>query len=133
MSDFQGPPLADPRGQIAGDILQVHQDSYGTGAGEVAVHILDDVVIVILDELELSPAEITLLEGGSREAVVTMREEFQSTIGATFGAIVERATGRRVTSFLSNTSLPARYSIEIFRLEGAEVPRVEPDEQLDVF
>jgi len=34
----------------------------------------------------------------------------------TFTAIVERATGRRVTSFLSNTSVEALYSVEIFRL-----------------
>ena len=36
-----------------------------------------------------------------------------------FRAIVERATGRKVTSFLSNTSVPSLYSVEVFRLEAA--------------
>ena len=120
MSDFrdevQGPPLADPRGQIAGDVLKVHQDSYGTGADSVTVLIHHDAVIVLLDGLELSPAERTLRDGGYGETVSRMREDFQSAIGATFIAIVERATGRTVTSFLSNTSLPALYSVEFFRL-----------------
>ena len=133
MSEPQGPPLGDPRGEIAGEVLQVHRDAYGTTAGNVTVHILDDAVVVILDELELSPAERTLLEGGHHETVSKMREDFQSAIGVTFSAIVERATGRRVTSFLSNTSIPARYSVEIFRLDVAAVRREDPDEQLDAF
>ena len=120
MSDFQdevqGPPLADPRGQIAGDVLKVHQDSYGTSADSVTVLVHDDAVIVLLDGLELSPAERTLLEGGHGETVSKLREDFQSAIGPTFIAIVERAIGRTVTSFLSNTSLPALYSVEFFRL-----------------
>ena len=116
MPEVQGPPLGDPRGQIAGDVRDVHRESYGTDAGEVTVHLLGDTVIVVLDELELSPAEKTLLEGGSYETVQEMRDQFQAAIGYTFSAIVERATGRRVTSFLSNTSIPARYSVEIFRL-----------------
>ena len=116
MSEVQGPPLGDPRGQIKGDVLDVHRSSYGTGAGEVTVHLLGDTVIVILDELELTPAEMTFLDDGNYETVQEMRDQFQSAIGHTFCAVVERATGRRVTSFLSNTSIPARYSVEIFRL-----------------
>ena len=116
MSDVQGPPLADPRGQIAGDVLEVHRNSYGTGAGHVIVHLHDDLVVVVLDELEFSNAERTLLESGHDETVRSMREAFQATIEVTLSAIVERATGRTVTSFLSNTSIPARYSVELFRL-----------------
>ena len=133
MSDAQGPPLADPRGQIAGEVLEVHQNSYGAGAAKVTVHILDDAVFVILDELELMPAEKTLLEAGHHETVGDLRAAFQTSIGSTFSAIVERATGRTVTSFLSNSSIQARYSVEIFRLEKARVPSTEPDEQLDAF
>lgn len=119
MSETQGPPLADPRGQIAGDVLQVHRNAYGTGAGKVTVHLHEDDVIVILDALEMSPAEDLLLEGDEDQTVSDMREGFQAAIEPTFSAIVERATGRRVTSFLSNTSLPDRYSVEFFRLATA--------------
>ena len=45
------------------------------------------------------------------------REAFQQAIAPTFIAIVERATGRRVGSFISSMSVEGLYSIEFFRLE----------------
>ena len=110
------PAPGDPRDQIATEILRVHEESYGTGAGSVAVHILEDAVFVVLDELELSALERTLLDGGHDDVISDTRAAFQTAIEGTFGAIVERATGRRVTSFLSNTSVRSLYSVEIFRL-----------------
>jgi uncharacterized protein YbcI len=109
-------PQADAGAQIATEILRVHQDSYGTGAGKVTVHILDDAVFVLLDELELSAIERTLLENGREDSIAETRASFQVAIATTFKAIVERATGRTVTSFLSNTSVGSLYSVEVFRL-----------------
>jgi len=109
-------PQADPGAQIATEILRVHQDSYGTGAGKVTVHILDDVVFVLLDDLELSAIERTLLNNGEEDSIAQTRASFQVAIATTFRAIVERATGRTVTSFLSNTSITSLYSVEVFRL-----------------
>ena len=106
----------DPREQIATEILRVHEDSYGTTAGRVTVHIHEDAVVVFLDELELSTAERTLRDGGHTSHIAGFRSAFQKAIEATFGAIVERATGRKVTSFLSTTSVESLYSVEIFRL-----------------
>lgn len=106
----------DPCKEIATEVLRVHECSYGASAGEVTVHILDDAVFVLLDDLELSPLETTLLDAGHVNTITEQRAVFQQAIGATFQAIVERATGRRVTSFLSNTSVAERYSVEIFRL-----------------
>jgi uncharacterized protein YbcI len=112
-------PRTDPRREISEQVLRVHEDSYGTGAGEVVVHLLDDLVLVMLDKLELSAAEKTLLEGGRAESVEIMRSAFQGAIEPTFSAIVERATGRRVISFMSWTSLAPLYSVELFRLSPA--------------
>ena len=112
-------PRTDPRREISEEVLRVHADSYGTGAGEVVVHVLDDLVLVMLDKLELSVAEKTLLEGGRAESVEVMRSAFQGAIEPTFSAIVERATGRRVISFMSWTSLAPLYSVELFRLAPA--------------
>jgi uncharacterized protein YbcI len=114
--DAERPSLADARTEIAAEVLEVHQKSYGTGAGEVSVHILDADVFVVLDQLELSTAETTLLEAGHADLVSDVRAAFQRAIETTFRAIVERATGRRVTSFLSSTSIDSLYSVEIFRL-----------------
>ena len=109
----------DPSEVIAEEVLGVHQSSYGTGAETVEVYIHENLVVVILDELGLSPSERTIIAGGRPDIVLNMRSAFQDEIGSTFSAIVERATGRRVSGFLSNTSLEPLFSVEIFRLAAA--------------
>ena len=104
------------RAAIAEQILAVHEESYGTGASDVEVHIEGDSVVVILD-IELTPAERTLLRGDQALAVKQTREAFQEVIGPTFTAIIERTTGRRVKAFLSSVSIEPLYSVELFRLE----------------
>ena len=101
--------------EIAVELLRVHEESYGAGASNVAVHVLEDSVLVILD-LEVTEAERTMLEGGKGEAVRRMREDYQEVIGPTFIAVVERATGRRVNGFVSRMNVDPAYSVEVFRL-----------------
>ena len=113
-----GPTSEAVKTEIAVEILRVHQESYGTGASDIQVHLLKDMVMIVID-VELSPAEVTLLEAGHPDAVKLTRESFQAAIGATFTAIVERATGRRVASFLSTINLDPPYAVEIFRLAPA--------------
>ena len=74
-----------------------------------------DLVLVALD-VELTKAEQTLLDSGKLEAVTGIRESYQEVIGATFSAIVERATGRRVISFVSQMNIEPLYALEVFRL-----------------
>jgi uncharacterized protein YbcI len=106
--------------EISREILAIHNDSYGRGASSATAHLLDDTVVVLLDGLELLPAEEFLIESGSQDAVMTMRDQFQKAIEVTFRAAVERATGRRVIGFTSHSQLDEpRFSVEIFRLEPA--------------
>jgi uncharacterized protein YbcI len=102
--------------QIASEVLRVHRDSYGTGAEDVVVHTLDDMVVVLLDKLELPAGERLLIDNGHSQKVLSMRSAFQQAIEPTFTAIIERGTGRRVSSFLSTTHLDPSYSVELFRL-----------------
>jgi len=102
------------RSDIAAEILRVHRDSYGTGARDVEVHILTEAVMVILD-IELTPAERTLMGANREDAVKETRETFLDAIAPTFKAIVEHATGRRVSSFLGAISLEPLYAVELFR------------------
>ena len=102
----------------------VHRASYGVGAEEIHVHVTGDFVLVALD-VELTKAEQTLLDSGKPEAVTGIRESYQEVIGATFSAIVERATGRRVISFVSQMNVEPLYALEVFRLapeDGAGPP-----------
>jgi uncharacterized protein YbcI len=103
--------------EIAREIARVHADSYGAAASEVEVLIKGDSVAVMM-EVELTRGESTLTDAGHEDAVVNSREAFQEAIAATFSAIVERATGRRVERFASRTVIDedGAWSIEAFRL-----------------
>jgi uncharacterized protein YbcI len=104
--------------EICRGILAIHHDSYGCGAGTVTAHILDDVVLVVLDKLQLQPSEQCLLDAGQEQIVTTVRDVFQEKIQATFQAVVERATGRRVVAFTSHLALDdAPFSVEVFKLK----------------
>lgn len=102
--------------QLAGELLRLHRESYGRGAGKARVYVHDDLLVCLLDDLELLPNEEFLIENGHGDGVVDVRGRYQQAIEATFCAAVERATGRRVVSFASITKLSPTYGVEIFRL-----------------
>ena len=112
------PPGADQiAAEIAREIARVHEDSYGAPANEVEVLLKRDSVAVLMD-VELTRGELTLVEAGSKDAVIASREAFQGAIAATFSAIVERATGRRVARFASRAVIDesGAWAVEAFRL-----------------
>jgi uncharacterized protein YbcI len=115
--------LGQPTGQDVADsisrqLLDIHERSYGRGAGNVNSHLVGDTLIVVLDDLELLPNEEYLISNGKKQAVHDLRTRFQQAIEGTFRAAVERATGRRVVAFTSNTHLEEPFfAVEIFRLE----------------
>jgi uncharacterized protein YbcI len=116
MAGESSPSQEEVAGAIESEILRVHEQSYGTGAIAIRTHLSGDTVLVVID-VELTAAERTLLGAGQADAVKLNREAFQQAIAPTFTAIVERATGRRVRSFVSAMNIDPLYSIEFFRLE----------------
>ncbi len=117
MSPAGKPGVEDAKEEIARELARVHDESYGPPALNLSVSLDDDVVAVLMD-IELSPAERTLLDAGRPDAVRATREAYQEAIGEVFVAIVERATGRRVEGFASRTVLTEStpWAIEVFRL-----------------
>jgi uncharacterized protein YbcI len=105
------------RVEISREILRVHDESYGETAREAKVFVIDDIALVVI-EGEPTISERTLIDAGRGDAVIETREAFQEAIAPTFKAIVERATGRRVTSFISRHSIEPMYSVEFFLLES---------------
>lgn len=109
---------------IADDLLRIHLETYGRGAGSATALMSEDVIVVMLDGLELLNNEEFLISAGEAQAVIDVRGRYQQAIETTFRAAVERATGRRVTSFASVTKLDPNYVVEIFRL-GARRSEVD--------
>jgi uncharacterized protein YbcI len=104
--------------EIAREISQVHADSYGAGVCNIDVQLGERFIALMMD-IELTPAERTLVSGGREDSVRISREAYQLAIEPTFRAIVERASGRRVEGFASRTVLEQdapSWSAEIFRL-----------------
>ena len=101
---------------IANELLRIHEETYGKGAVRATALLNEDAVVVFLDDLELLNSEEFLIGAGEQQAVIDVRGRYQQAIETTFRAAVERATGRRVTSFVSATKLSPNYVVEIFRL-----------------
>jgi uncharacterized protein YbcI len=113
-----GAPSTDQvEAEIAREIARVQEDSYGVAARGVEVMIKGDFVAVMMD-VELTRGEQTLVDASHRDTVTATREAFQEAIAATFTAIVERATGRRVERFASRAVIEddGSWAIEAFRL-----------------
>jgi uncharacterized protein YbcI len=117
--DRREPPSAGQiSDQIAREILQIHEESYGKGAGKAHALVGDGFVVVVLDQLELLPNEQFLVENGEGDTVVQVRGRYQQAIESTFSAAIERATGRTVVGFDSSTNIDEpRFVAEIFKLE----------------
>jgi uncharacterized protein YbcI len=112
----------EPLPELAEELLRIHRETYGKGAQETRAYLLGNSVVCFLEDLELLPNEEFMLEREMADAVVEIRQRYQEAIGGSFIAAVERATGRRVTTFLSRMSVDPHFAVEIFRLAPAAGP-----------
>jgi uncharacterized protein YbcI len=113
--------------RISGEIARIHEASWGSDALSIKTHVLDDLVVCVID-IGLLAYEQTLLENAGRDDLVRrVRQALQEAIGSSFVATVEHHTGRRVVGFLSDTHLEPHFSVEIFRLAPAATNESEPE------
>ena len=104
--------------EISSEILRIHEESYGKGAGKAVTFISENFVTVVLDDPELLPNEKFLIDNGKHDTVMQVRTQYQHAIQASFRAAIERATGRKVIGFASTTSVDEpRFVAELFKLE----------------
>jgi uncharacterized protein YbcI len=117
------------RATIAGEIVRLQREYYGRGPTKAKVHDGGDVIVVLLEET-FTPAEQTLIARGEADGIQDIRRRFQRAMADQFISIVERATGRRVRSFFSDTDLHEDVSAEVFVLAEArtDMSGFEPGE-----
>ena len=110
-------PRTDAPAMIAGDLVRIHEESYGVGmSGGVDVYVLDDHYVLCVLENDLAPVERTLIDNEQGEIVRSTRMAFQEAVGTSFTSAVERATGRSVEAFISHFHLHPHFTLEFFRL-----------------
>ena len=123
-SPSTGPVQARPRHQIDGAlrsaisqaIVRIHAEHYGKGATQAKTYAWDDLIVTVLRDV-LTTAERTLIEVDKAETVRSVRTTFQFTMEETFRAAIERLTGRRVLSFMSQVDPRNGLGVEVFVLE----------------
>jgi len=122
-------PLADPAAiaaAISQQIAAIHTESYDTPVKQITTHVVDDLVVCVLD-IELSVIEQRMIEFERGELVHEVRHAVEEAEAASFEAVVERATGRRVVAFASHTCLDPPFAAELFRLGPSTAHPAEPE------
>ena len=112
------PPVLDGamRSAISQAIVRIHAEHYGKGATQAKTYAWDDLIICVLRDV-LTPSERTLVDVGRPDAVRDVRTIFQFKMEHTFRAAIERITGRRVRSFMSQVDPANGFGVEVFVLE----------------
>ncbi|GAC1529780.1 MAG: hypothetical protein NVS2B6_17900 [Thermoleophilaceae bacterium] len=112
--------------EISNEIVKLQAEYYGKGPTKAKTYIVDDLVVVVLEE-SFTRAERTLIDHGERESIQQIRRRFQQRMRDDFEGVVERATGRSVRVFLSETNIDHDVSVETFLL-GEERTDMAPFE-----
>jgi uncharacterized protein YbcI len=124
MDDAASPPGPRPdgalRSSISQAIVQLHAEHYGKGATQAKTYVWDTLVVTVLRDV-LTTSERTLVRAERAETVRDVRNAFQSTMEPHFRAAVERITGRRVISFMSQVDPIRGVGVEVFVLEPEPV------------
>ena len=130
-----GPAVVPPpidgalRSAISQAIVRIHAEHYGKGATQAKTYVWDNLVVTVLRDV-LTVAERTLVDVDRADTVRDVRTTFQFTMEPTFRAAVERLTGRRVQSFMSQVDPQNGLGVEVFVLEpldGAAAPEPGAD------
>jgi uncharacterized protein YbcI len=117
--DASGAMVAD----ISREIVGIYAEYYGRGPAKAKTVWREDVVTCVLKDA-FTRAERVLVDGDRFEQVRINRQAFQEQIEPLLREAIERVTGRRVRSCLSQIN-PAGVAVEVFVL-GASVPAAGP-------
>jgi uncharacterized protein YbcI len=104
------------RSAVSQAIVRIHAEHYGKGATQAKTYAWDNLLVTVLRDV-LTVAERTLVDVGRSDTVRDVRTTFQFTMQETFCAAVERLTGRRVHSFMSQVDPQTGLGVEVFVLE----------------
>jgi uncharacterized protein YbcI len=112
------PPAIDGavRSAISQAIVRTHADAYGKGATQAKTYVWDDLIVTVLRDV-LTVAERTLIGVDRADTVREVRTAFQFSLEQAFRAAVERLTGRRVHSVMSQVDPANGLAVEVFVLE----------------
>ena len=110
----------DVRTEISDGIVALLKEFYGRGPERTKTYVHDDLVVCLLRG-GFTRVEQTLVDGGHGDDVIRQRMAFQQVMRDRFEGVVERATGRRVISFMSGNHQDPDMICEVFILAPNDV------------
>jgi uncharacterized protein YbcI len=102
---------------VANEIVRLKAQYYGRGPTEAKAFQNDDVLVVALKG-GLTTVERTLLDADEGKLVRQVRLRFQEIMEQNFVDAVQRLTGRKVRTYMSQVVFDPDYCFEFFVLSG---------------
>jgi len=100
---------------VANEIVRLKAQYYGKGPTEAKAYMNDDVLVTVLRG-GLTTVEKTLLDAGEQDLVRSVRLRFQQVMEQNFIDAVQRLTGRRVLTYMSQIVFDPDFCFEFFVL-----------------
>jgi uncharacterized protein YbcI len=125
-TSLRSPPV-QPHGSgqqasaISDAFVQLHRRSLGKGPTKAKTYVLDDMVLCVLEGGELT-IEKTLRERGNSTLVHEVRGALHAAVSDECRAIIERETGRRVKTVLSQFDPDRDIECKVVILDSAGEP-----------
>ena len=108
---------ATPQREISRGMVAIYKEYFGRGPTQVQTTICDTFVLVVLRDA-LTKVEQRLAREENSETVRSIRRKFQTAMSREIVELVERVTGRRGASFLSDHDVESDVAIELVLFEN---------------
>jgi uncharacterized protein YbcI len=106
-----------PEKEISRGVVATYKEYLGRGATVARTEIGTDHVVTILED-GLTKAERRLISEEEEETVREIRRKFQAAMRRDIIDLVERATGRKAKSFLSDHDVHTDTAVEVVVFES---------------
>jgi uncharacterized protein YbcI len=103
---------------ISTSIVGILRDHYGRGPMKAKTYALDDIIVVVMRGSGFTPLEQTIMDSGSPDRVIAMREDFQRVMKRRYEETIKELTGRNVVAFLSQAHVDPDITVEMFFIDG---------------
>ena len=112
---------------ISDGLVHLHKQYYGKGPTKAKTYLVNDTVICLLRG-GFTIVEKTLIDEGRAEAVHDIRRSFQGAMEERFKQVVEEATGRKTSAYMSQIHSNPDVALEVFILEPGSYPLLDQHE-----
>jgi uncharacterized protein YbcI len=109
--------IGDELAEITNGIVHLFSEYYGRGPTRAKTYMLEERYVVTILRDTLTTVERTLAENGEVDLVRRVRLTFQEAMADSFKGVVEKALGRRVSSYHSQILVDPDVGFEFFLLE----------------